>query len=285
MSADQTPVDVEAIRAELAAMAGRPWTAEAAEYFIGRLLDENARLNAENERIRAMTKLHRESVARQRHKLEQKLIGWREAAEEARAELDKAIREAAADKARIAAVRRVAEQPDRDWQRLSERMPQYFKPVDAEERARRTGWKQGASLFRDQLWAALGEVRPAEPAPEMPRPPAEEADALAKHEAAIAEYVRACKADGCSCYPIASNTKVISHWCRIHGVLSIVPAELTWTNPGIRGGEPCMRGTRVPVEEVAGYLADGATWDEIREMLPSLPSLPVPSTEEARDER
>lgn len=66
--------------------------------------------------------------------------------------------------------------------------------------------------------------------------------------------------------------------------LSLIPADLIKSDPGIRGGEPCITGTRIPAHEVAGYLADGATWEEVREMLPSLPSLPVPSTE-ASDER
>jgi hypothetical protein len=39
-------LDVEALRAELAASAGKPWTAEAAQYLIGRILDEYVRLDA-----------------------------------------------------------------------------------------------------------------------------------------------------------------------------------------------------------------------------------------------
>lgn len=58
-------------------------------------------------------------------------------------------------------------------------------------------------------------------------------------------------------------------------LLSLIPDELVKSDPGIRGGEPCITGTRIPASEVAGYLADGATWDEVRAMLPSLPSLPT----------
>lgn len=57
--------------------------------------------------------------------------------------------------------------------------------------------------------------------------------------------------------------------------LSLIPAGLIESVPGIRGGEMVIVGTRVPAAEVAGYLADGATWDEVREMLPSLPPLGV----------
>lgn len=149
---DQTPPDVEAIRAELAAMAGRPWTAEAAEYFIGRLLDENARLNAENERIRATTKLHRESTARQRHNLEQKLIGWREAAEEARAELDKVIREAAVDKAK-------AEELARENRVLRlEPSNARFDEVVAEKNQATDDWYEAAKA-RDELACKVEAVR------------------------------------------------------------------------------------------------------------------------------
>jgi hypothetical protein len=58
-----------------------------------------------------------------------------------------------------------------------------------------------------------------------------------------------------------------------------IPADLIKSDPGIRGGEPCITGTRIPVSEVASYLADGLSWDEVREMVPSLP---VPSTEEGQ---
>jgi hypothetical protein len=102
---------------------------------------------------------------------------------------------------------------------------------------------------------------------------------LAEFNASVAEYVRATRADGCCCepFPGIANAKRISHWCREHGVLSVVPAELTWSNPGVRGGEPCMTGTRVPVEEVADLLQNGATWDFVKETYPSIPT-PAPET-------
>lgn len=65
--------------------------------------------------------------------------------------------------------------------------------------------------------------------------------------------------------------------------VSLVPVELIGFNPHIRGGQPCIVGTRIPVVEVAGHLDDGATWDEVREMLPSLPPLPDTTTEETTD--
>ncbi len=127
--------------------------------------------------------------------------------------------------------------------------------------------------YRMGYTEALAAVGRALDAPGRPHTPAQEAaEVLAKLTASIDAYIRACKATECSCYPVAGNTKVFNHWCRTHGVLSIVPAELTWTNPGIRGGEPCMRGTRVPVEDVSTLLEDGATWDFVKETYPSIPT-------------
>jgi hypothetical protein len=130
-----------------------------------------------------------------------------------------------------------------------------------------------AKALIDETKALIDEY--SAPASGMPHTPAqgdEDGDSLAELTASIAEYVRACKAAGCSCHPIASNTKVISHWCRNHGVLSVVPAELTWSNPGIRGGEPCMLNTRVPVEQVSTLLEDGATWEQVKDIYPSIPT-------------
>jgi hypothetical protein len=109
------------------------------------------------------------------------------------------------------------------------------------------------------------------PTPGVPHAPAVEAREADELKATTAEYVRAIKAEGCCC----KSGSVSSHWCREHGVLAIVPAELTWSNPGIRGGEPCMMRTRVPVEEVLNLLEDGASWEFVKETYPSIPVPPA----------
>ncbi len=43
------------------------------------------------------------------------------------------------------------------------------------------------------------------------------------------------------------------------------------SDPGILGGTPCVRGTRVPAETVLAYLAAGHSRVEIFEDYPSLP--------------
>ncbi len=40
--------------------------------------------------------------------------------------------------------------------------------------------------------------------------------------------------------------------------------------PGIRGGKPCVRGTRITVYDVLEYLAGGMTEDQILADFPSL---------------
>lgn len=40
--------------------------------------------------------------------------------------------------------------------------------------------------------------------------------------------------------------------------------------PEIHHGEPCIKGTRIPVTMVVGSLADGMTFDEVREAYPQL---------------
>jgi len=54
----------------------------------------------------------------------------------------------------------------------------------------------------------------------------------------------------------------------------MIPADLIESNPGIRGGEPCMKGTRVPAADVAGLLADGLPWGQVHEYFPSVPLPP-----------
>jgi len=41
-------------------------------------------------------------------------------------------------------------------------------------------------------------------------------------------------------------------------------------NPEIHHGDPCIKETRIPVAMVVGSLADGMTYDEIREAYPQL---------------
>jgi uncharacterized protein (DUF433 family) len=40
--------------------------------------------------------------------------------------------------------------------------------------------------------------------------------------------------------------------------------------PGHRGGRPCVRGTRIAVSDVLGWLASGMSHDEIRADYPEL---------------
>lgn len=48
------------------------------------------------------------------------------------------------------------------------------------------------------------------------------------------------------------------------------PSEVVST-PGILGGMPCVRGTRVPAETVLAYLRDGHSREDIFTDYPSLP--------------
>lgn len=100
------------------------------------------------------------------------------------------------------------------------------------------------------------------------------AAALAEFEADKAAYCRAVDNEGCSCapHPRFDIFAQLNRWCREHGILKTVPAELTQSVSGIRGGEPCMLGTRVPVEQVSTLLEDGATWEQVQETYPSIPT-------------
>jgi len=40
--------------------------------------------------------------------------------------------------------------------------------------------------------------------------------------------------------------------------------------PGKRGGKPCIRGMRITVYDVLGWLAAGQSWEEIRADFPEL---------------
>jgi uncharacterized protein (DUF433 family) len=41
-------------------------------------------------------------------------------------------------------------------------------------------------------------------------------------------------------------------------------------DPDIHHGEPCIKGTRVPVSIIVGSIADGMTYDEILDAYPQL---------------
>jgi uncharacterized protein (DUF433 family) len=46
--------------------------------------------------------------------------------------------------------------------------------------------------------------------------------------------------------------------------------DIITLEPGKRGGKPCIRGMRITVYDVLGYLASGMTYDEILEDFPLL---------------
>ena len=41
-------------------------------------------------------------------------------------------------------------------------------------------------------------------------------------------------------------------------------------DPKVMGGVPCIRGTRIPIASILGYMAAGMTQDEIRTDFPQL---------------
>jgi uncharacterized protein (DUF433 family) len=48
--------------------------------------------------------------------------------------------------------------------------------------------------------------------------------------------------------------------------------ELITVTPGVRSGKPCVRGTRITVQDVLEYLAAGMTEEQILADFPSLTS-------------
>ena len=48
--------------------------------------------------------------------------------------------------------------------------------------------------------------------------------------------------------------------------------ELITVTPGVRSGKPCVRGTRIAVQDVLEYLASGMTEGQILADFPSLTS-------------
>jgi len=41
-------------------------------------------------------------------------------------------------------------------------------------------------------------------------------------------------------------------------------------DPDLHAGDPCIKGTRIPVSTILGNLADGMTWEKIIEQYPQL---------------
>jgi uncharacterized protein (DUF433 family) len=56
----------------------------------------------------------------------------------------------------------------------------------------------------------------------------------------------------------------------LHSQRRTLPAEIV-CNPEIMGGEPTIRGTRIPVEMILVYLREGCSRQEIFSDYPSLP--------------
>jgi uncharacterized protein (DUF433 family) len=46
-------------------------------------------------------------------------------------------------------------------------------------------------------------------------------------------------------------------------------------SPDLHHGDPCIRGTRIPVAMILGSLADGMTAEEIREAYPQLTQVDI----------
>jgi uncharacterized protein (DUF433 family) len=59
-------------------------------------------------------------------------------------------------------------------------------------------------------------------------------------------------------------------------VSEVLPADLVTVDPDVQGGEPCMKGTRVQAYLVATLLEDGATWEQVKDIYPSIPTPEVP---------
>jgi uncharacterized protein (DUF433 family) len=52
-------------------------------------------------------------------------------------------------------------------------------------------------------------------------------------------------------------------------------AQIVWVDPDRFSGEPCFRGSRVPVQMVIDHLAAGFSLDEFLETVPSLDRVQV----------
>jgi len=52
------------------------------------------------------------------------------------------------------------------------------------------------------------------------------------------------------------------------------PAHIT-VDPDLHHGDPCIKGTRIPVTTIVGSMADGMSVDEIRSAYPQLSSMDI----------
>jgi uncharacterized protein (DUF433 family) len=54
----------------------------------------------------------------------------------------------------------------------------------------------------------------------------------------------------------------------------MLPVSTDWivSNPGVLGGKPCIRGTRISVELILELLAGGASIEGIRQAYPHVPA-------------
>jgi uncharacterized protein (DUF433 family) len=62
---------------------------------------------------------------------------------------------------------------------------------------------------------------------------------------------------------------------QVIGDLALQPTRYIVSQPGVQGGSPCIRGTRVPVWVLAAIHKKGDTPDDILEMYPNLSAAQV----------
>jgi uncharacterized protein (DUF433 family) len=55
-----------------------------------------------------------------------------------------------------------------------------------------------------------------------------------------------------------------------HGMPRIAWKDHVSIDPDVRHGEPCIRGTRIPIAVIVGSLADGMSEEEIRQVYPQV---------------
>ncbi len=65
---------------------------------------------------------------------------------------------------------------------------------------------------------------------------------------------------------------------RLIGDLAVQPTVYIETRPGVQGGEPCIRGTRVPVWVLATLHKQGDTPEDLLEAYPNLDAAQVYAT-------
>jgi regulator of replication initiation timing len=157
--------EVDRLRAELAEMRSERDNARA---IASQAINDVDRLRAEVERRERQIGLHlklaneevkrADALAARLREVDADYVRARENMAEAITQRNAARMERDALAAKLAAVEKVIEPEDPDWKPLSERHPEYFKPVTPEEAARKKGWRQGVDLLKQQIRAALGET-------------------------------------------------------------------------------------------------------------------------------